>query len=96
MERYGLKANCSSGFRIRLANHQKVKCLGMIENIEVEVFNVKASMSFHVMPSGLGAFPLLLGRPWLCVVGAIQDWIKGIFSLCNKHKIRQKYDMDSL
>ena len=67
----------------------------MIENLEVQVFNVKASISCHVMPVGLGAFPLILGRPWLRVVGAIQDWKKGIISLCNKKGVRHKYDMDS-
>ena len=65
VERFGLKSTGTFGFCIRLANHQKVKCLGMIEKLEVEVFNVKASIDCHIMPVGLGAFPLILGRPWL-------------------------------
>ena len=26
---------------------------------------VKAVVDFHVMPAGLGAYPIILGRPWL-------------------------------
>lgn len=30
------------------------------------------------MPVGLGAYPHILGRPWLRQVGAIQNWRKGV------------------
>ena len=83
MEQFGLTISGNSGFRIRLANHQKVKCLGMIKDLDIEVFDVKALVNFHVMPAGLGAFPIILGRPWLRAVGAIQDWRKGIITLYN-------------
>ena len=73
VEQFGLTITGNSGFKIRLANHQKVKCLGMVKNLELEVFSVKALVNFHVMPAGLGAFPIILGRPWLRAVGAIQD-----------------------
>ena len=45
----------------------------MVQDLELEVIGVKAQVSLHVMPAGLGAFPIILGRPWLRAVGAIQD-----------------------
>ena len=56
-------ANVSS-FCIRLTNHQKVKCLGVVRNLEVKVYVVKTTMDFHVMPAGLGSYPTTLSRPW--------------------------------
>ena len=43
VEKFGLQIAGNSGFRIRMANHQKVKCLGMVQNLEIEVFEVKIS-----------------------------------------------------
>lgn len=69
----GLTISGRLGFKIRMANHQKVKCLGVVHDLEVEVFHVKALITCHVMPAGLGSFPLILERPWLRAVGAVQD-----------------------
>ena len=81
------------GFRIRLANHAKVKFLGLIKNLEVDVFiSVRVLVNFHVMPAGLGAFPLILGRPWLRVVGVVQDWGKGVITVYSK-KGEKVFDM---
>ena len=71
VEQLGLTIAGHFGFKIRMANDQTVKCLGMVKNLEVEVFSVKALVNCHVMPADLGAFPIILGRPWLRAVGAI-------------------------
>lgn len=48
---------------VRLANNAKVKCLGLIKNLEVKVFGQKSLLlDFHVMPAGVGAYPIILGR----------------------------------
>ena len=73
VEKMGLAVTGVSGFRIRLANHQKVKCVGMVKSLEVEAYAVKTLVDFHVMPAGLGAHPIILGRPWLRAVNAVQD-----------------------
>ena len=57
-----------SRFCIQLANHQKVKCLGIVKGLEVEAYAVKIMVDFHVMLIGLRAYPIILGRPWLHVV----------------------------
>lgn len=95
VEKFGLKVAGSSGFRIRMANHQKVKCLGIVKDLEIEVFNVKTLVNCHVMPASLGAFPIILGRPWLRAVGAIQNWRKGTINLSNKEGDRKCFDMGS-
>ena len=63
-----------SGFCIRLTNHQKIKCLGVVRDLEVEAYAVKTIVDSHVMPAGLGAYPIILGGPWLRAVSAVQDW----------------------
>ena len=93
VEQFGLKIVGNSGFHIRMANHQKIKCLGVVEDLEIEVFDVKALVNFHVMPAGLGAYPIILGRPWLRAVGAVQDWEKGIITLSKKKWGKKKFDM---
>lgn len=61
MEFLGLPITGNSRFKVHMANHQKVKCLGFIQNLELEVFEVKACINFHIMPVGLGAFFIILG-----------------------------------
>ncbi|MCO5607250.1 hypothetical protein L7F22_061443 [Adiantum nelumboides] len=90
VERLGLITCGSSRFRIR---HAKVKCLGLIKNLEIEVFSVKAMVNFHVMPAGLGAFPIILGRPWFRAVGAVQDWGKGTICVYGKKGEKMVFDM---
>lgn len=85
VEQFGLKIVGNLGFHIRMANHKKVKCLGIIEDLEIGVFDIKALVNFHVIPAGLGAYPIILGRPWwLRVVGAVQGWKSGVITLSNK------------
>ena len=67
----------------------------MVKYLEVEVFGVKALVNFHVMPVGLGAFPIILGRPWLRGVGAIQDWRRGVITLYNKKGNRRRFYTES-
>lgn len=95
VEHLGVSITGHSGFKIRMANHQKVKCLGMVQDLELEVFNVKALVNCHVMPAGMGAFPIILGRPWLRAVGAIQDWRKGVIIVRNKRGDVKKFEMES-
>ena len=37
-----------SVFKIRMANHQRVKCLGVVQDLELEVFGVKDLVDLHV------------------------------------------------
>lgn len=86
VERLGLKISHSSSFHIRMANHSKVKTLGIVPNLEIEPFSVACRVDCHVMLARLGTYPLFLKRPWLRKVGAIQNWQKGIFSVHSNGK----------
>ena len=95
VERMGFKITKVSGFRIRLANHQKIKCLGIVKGLEMEAYGVKTVSDFHVMSAGLGAFAVILGRPWLRAVHAVQDWKRGTISLSGKSGSKKICDMDA-
>jgi len=60
-------------FCIRLANQSKVKCLGIIKNIEVEVFDAKNIINCYVMLEGIGSLHIILRRPCLQATRVIQD-----------------------
>ena len=91
----GLVVAGVSGFCIRLANHQKVKCLGMVRDLEVKAYAVKTIVDFHVMPAGLGAYPIILGKPWLHAISVVQDWKQGTISIHGKTGDKKLFDMDS-
>ena len=93
MEKLGLDG--SSDFKLRLANHAKVRCLGRCMNIPVTVYGVTCNVYCHIMPAGMGAYPLILGRPWLRQVGAIQNWKEGIITVHNKKGKARQFDMHS-
>ena len=69
--------------------------MGVVKSLEVEAYTVKTVVDFHVMPAGLGAYPIVLGRPWLRVVSAIEDWRHGTITLCRKTGGKRLFDMSS-
>ena len=95
MEQHGLHIGGTYGSRCYLANHKNFKFVGLVQYVKFEVFGVRATNNLHVMPTGLGAFPIILGRPWLHIVGAIQDWKRGIITLYNKKGSGRRFDMGS-
>ena len=72
-----------------------MKCLGVVKSLEIEAYAVKSVVDFHVMPAGLEAFPIILGRPWLHAVNAIQNWKHGTISLCGSTGEKKVFDMSS-
>ena len=92
VEKMGLTVARVFGFCIQLANHQKVKCLGVVKSLEIEAYAVK---DFHVMPAGLGAYPIILGRPGLRAVNAVQNWKHETISLCGSTREKKVFDMSS-
>ena len=63
MWQLNLKINATSYLRVKMANSTKVRGLGCIEDLEVNVGGQKATLDFHVMPAKCGAYPIILGRP---------------------------------
>ena len=54
---------------------------------------MKTLVDFHVMPAGLGAFPMILGRPWLQSICAIQDWRCDTINVYGKTSRNRTFDM---
>ena len=95
MERLGVKLNAHSDFRLRLANHAKVKGRGICTEVPVSAFGIVCNINCHIMSAGLGAYPLILGRPWLRQVGAIQNWKRGTITVHTKKGKARKFNMSS-
>ena len=74
MHQLRLDITCKCMFSVRMANSTCVKCLGVIHDLEMNVLGQKSIMDMHVMPARLGAYPIILGRPWLIAIRSRQDW----------------------
>lgn len=81
MRQLNLKMNATSYLRVKMANSTKVRCLGCIEYLEVNVGGQKATLDFHVMPAKCSAYPIILGHPWLIGMKTRQDWHNGLLEL---------------
>ena len=55
----------NSPYRIKLADNTRVKTLGVVKNLQVDVCGISVPTTFQVIPakSDARAYPLILGRP---------------------------------
>lgn len=79
MNEAGLEPNKFSTIRLKVADQRCVRSLGQINQIPVTVNGVTVKLDFHVLDisSGKGGYPMILGRPWLRQVRAVNYWDKG-------------------
>lgn len=80
-----LKVIGKSLFSVRMANSERVKCLGVVKDLDVNVLGHKATMDIHVMPAKIGSYPIILGRPWLIATKLRRDWYRGYLDLFVDH-----------
>ena len=76
VHRLGLKIQEVTDIRVKMANNNKAKCLGVVRKVMVEVLGIKTTMDFFVVSQKGAGYSLILGRPWLLAIGAVQDWEK--------------------
>ncbi|MCO5611527.1 hypothetical protein L7F22_065780 [Adiantum nelumboides] len=95
MQQLGLELTGKSMFSVKMANSSRVKCLGVIHDLEINVLGQWAVMDIHIMPAKLGAYPVILGRPWLIAMRSRQDWYRGCIDLfVDRPKDKRiRYDM---
>ena len=74
MNKIGLCIQDVPKIKVKMADNSKAKCLGLIKNVKVETLGIKREVDFDVMSAKGNGYPLILGRPWLIKVGALQDW----------------------
>ena len=85
MHRLGLEVSSSSAFTAKLANNVTVKCSGVVRDVKVRVCGIEVAVDMYVMPSKGEGYPIILGRPWLILLNAKQDWETGLLTLKPQH-----------
>lgn len=88
MHKLGLRIQEVPEIKVKMADNSKAKCLGLIKNVKVEALGIKREVDFYIMSAKGNGYPLILGRPWLMKVGALQDWETG--RLICRHEDRRK------
>ena len=60
---------------MQMANHKRVKCLGIAQDVRVRVLGIDCMVDFYVMRAKENTYPVILGLPWLiATTGANQNW----------------------
>ncbi|MCO5611132.1 hypothetical protein L7F22_065382 [Adiantum nelumboides] len=97
MQQLGLELTGKSMFSVKMANSSRVKCLGVIHDLEINVLGQWAVMDIHIIHAKLGAYPVILGRPWLIAMRSWQDWYRGCIDLfVDRPKDKRiRYDMNT-
>jgi hypothetical protein len=65
MKYLGLKINKLALVTLKMVNKQIVRLGGVINNVVIIVMKVSTVVDFHVVLEENGAYPMILGRPWL-------------------------------
>ncbi len=65
MRYLGLKIDRPTSVTLKVANKRVVRPEGVISNVAITVMKVTTIVDFHVMLEEDGAYPMILGRPWL-------------------------------
>ena len=77
MHKLGLHIHETPDIKVKMANNSKAKCLGIVKDVNVEVFGMERPINFYVMSAKGNGYPFILGRPWLRKMRALQDWESG-------------------
>ena len=81
MHHLGLEVQGKFEFKAKLAKNVSVKCVGVCKGIKIRVCGVKVVIDMYVIQTWGEGYPVILGRPWLIVMNARQDWEKGTLVL---------------
>ncbi len=65
MRYLGLKIDRPALLTLKMPNKQVVSLEGVISNVAITVMKVSTIVDFHVVLEEDGAYPMVLGRPWL-------------------------------
>jgi hypothetical protein len=63
METLGLQCDRQSKCNLRMANKERVKPKRVIITISILVLGITTTLDFHVIQSGIEAYPMILGWP---------------------------------
>jgi hypothetical protein len=89
MRYLGLKIDRPASVTLKMANKRVVRPEGVISNVVITVMRVSTIVDFHVVLEEDGAYPMILGRPWLTKSHARNYWGEGYMTI-GVHPNRQK------
>lgn len=85
----GLVVTNMASFTVKMVDQRRVWPVGLIRDVEVTIAGLKFATTFTVlrMESNEGNYPMLLGRPWLCMAKVKHNWANDQITIClGKHK----------
>jgi hypothetical protein len=94
MRYLGLKIDRPALVTLKMANKRVVRPEGIISNVVITVMRVSTIVDFHVVLEEDGAYPMILGRPWLTKSHARNYWGEGYMTI-RVHPNRQKFPFAS-
>jgi len=65
MRYFELKINRPASVTLKMANKLALRPKGTIKNVVIIIMKVPTIVDFHVVLKEDGAYPMILGRPWL-------------------------------
>jgi hypothetical protein len=89
MRYLGLKIDRPASITLKMANKRIVRPEGVISNVVITIMRVSTIVDFHVVLEEDGAYPMILGRPWLIKSHARNYWGEGYMTI-GVHPNRQK------
>ncbi len=85
----GLKINRSALVTLKMANKRVVRLERIMSGVVITVMRVSTIMDFYVVLEEDGAYPMILGWPWLIKSHAKNYWGEGYMTI-RVHFNRQK------
>ncbi len=77
----GLKIDRLVSITLKMANKRIVRPKGVISNVVITVMKVSTIVDFHVVLEEDGAYPMILGMPWLTKSHVSNYWGEGYMTI---------------
>ena len=83
MEELGLTNMTPTPIILRMADQSRVKPLGLLSQIPTIVGGIEYKVDYIIfkITESISSYPILLGRPWLYLAKAKDDWGKGTLTI---------------
>jgi hypothetical protein len=87
MEELGLTSMTTTPIILRMADQSRVKPLGMLSQLLTTIGGIDYKIDYVVfkVSESISTYPILLGRPWLYLAKAKDDWGKGTLTIGKGH-----------
>lgn len=83
MDEIGLTNMIATPLILRMADQSKVKPLGLLKQVPTLVGEIEYEIDYIIfkVTESISSYPILLGRPWLYLAKAKDDWGKGTLTI---------------